>query len=129
MSYCRFSDDDFLCDVYVYESVHGGIMIHVAGTRYVFDRSVLPEYVSLMDGDVEKYMQRYEILMGLIKNSARVSIGYEHDGKEFMCGDEIEAAETLKMLRECGYNVPQSAIDALLGKADLMVDLFGMRLR
>ena len=113
MSYCRFSDDDYQCDVYVYES-DTGIVIHVAGIRYIFDRSVLPEYVDLRTGDIEKYMQRYEMLMGLIENAARVKIGYEHDVKSFGCKDEIEAAKTLEMLRECGYNVPQYAINDLV---------------
>jgi hypothetical protein len=116
MSYCRFSDDDYQSDVYVYESDEG-IMIHVAGMRYIFDRSVLPEYVDLMTGDAEKYMQRHEILMDLIKNSARVKIGYEHDGKTFICEDEIEAVETLNMLRECGYHVPTSAMADLIEEA------------
>lgn len=33
MSYCRFSTDDFQCDVYAYEDVRGGWTICVAATR------------------------------------------------------------------------------------------------
>ena len=37
MSYCRFSSEDFSCDVYVYDDAMGGTTVHVAGNRYVGD--------------------------------------------------------------------------------------------
>lgn len=36
MSYCRFSTDDYQCDVYVYEDVGGWWSTHVAGNRPVY---------------------------------------------------------------------------------------------
>ena len=36
MSYCRFSTDNFRCDLYAYGS-HDGYHLHVAGNRVVWD--------------------------------------------------------------------------------------------
>ena len=46
MSYCRWSSDDFQCDVYVYESVAGGFVTHVAANRVVFRMNCLPWFLS-----------------------------------------------------------------------------------
>lgn len=35
MSYCRWSCDDFECDLYCYSDVSGGWTIHVAANRHV----------------------------------------------------------------------------------------------
>src|SRR5687767_6611694 len=37
MSYCRWSTDDFQCDLYCYEDVSGGFTTHVAGRRKIWD--------------------------------------------------------------------------------------------
>lgn len=34
MSLCRFSDNNFKCDIYCYEDVKGGFTTHVAAARY-----------------------------------------------------------------------------------------------
>jgi hypothetical protein len=34
MSYCRWSSDNFRCDLYCYEDAGGGWTTHVAGARY-----------------------------------------------------------------------------------------------
>ncbi len=33
MSYCRWSSDNFTCDLYCYEDARGGFITHVAGAR------------------------------------------------------------------------------------------------
>lgn len=34
MSYCRWSSDNFKCDLYAYEDICGGYTIHIAARRY-----------------------------------------------------------------------------------------------
>ena len=53
MSYCRFSSDDWQCDVYVYADVAGGWTTHVAAVRFVFDKE-LPPPVENPDGDSDE---------------------------------------------------------------------------
>jgi hypothetical protein len=43
MSYCRWSSNDFQCDVYVYEDVAGGWTTHVACNRVVYSEPLREE--------------------------------------------------------------------------------------
>jgi hypothetical protein len=113
MSYCRFSTDDFQCDVYCYESFMGGFAIHVAGNR-VIPCEPLPPPIALTKDGIPEYLERSEIVREILDRSPRTAIGLQHDGEEFMEPDAGAAAERLKYLRDLGYNVPQFAIDALI---------------
>lgn len=42
MSYCRWSTDDFLCDLYIYEHYEGFWAIHVASIRRVYHKPLPP---------------------------------------------------------------------------------------
>lgn len=111
MTYCRFSDNDHQCDVYVYESCYGGYTIHVGCNRVVF-KSKLPETVSL--DNMDAYFKRHKIVMEMIQDAERVKIGLEHDGKSFNEDTAIDCANRLIELKNMGYNVPQYAIDGLM---------------
>lgn len=117
MSYCRFSTDDFQCDVYCYEDVYGGFTTHVAVRRSIIDRSSLPPKVPLSKDTVDQYLERHQKLMELLKDCEREPIGLPYDGQSFNDPTPLEAAERLEMLQEAGYNVPQYAIDALREEA------------
>lgn len=113
MSYCRFSSNDFQCDVYVYADVTGGFTTHVAGNRVVFGRE-LPEVVALNgEADAVRWYARHKQVMEMIDESKRESIDLPHAGGTFNDHDANECANRLESLRELGYRVPQYAIDAL----------------
>jgi hypothetical protein len=112
MSYCRWSSDDFQCDIYCYADVSGGYTTHVAGKRYVF-KQPLPPTISIIDS-VEEWFERDQKVSEMLKSSALVKIGLPSDGKSFNDATATEAAARLANLKEEGYRVPQSAIDALL---------------
>lgn len=72
MSYCRWSSDDFQCDVYCYEADEGFI-IHVAVSRPVLKDGDLPPRIpfqvqipdnpdDLMDDHVQNNLHRLELL-------------------------------------------------------------------
>jgi hypothetical protein len=123
MSYCRWSSDGMKCDVYVYESEYGYVC-HVAG-RKIVNLHEAPECPSLLDvplgedGKIKKevmkaFVEKHREWMEWLSESAiRENIGLEHDGKTFSCDTPGDMAETLIMLKEVGYQVPQYAIDAL----------------
>lgn len=120
MSYCRWSSDDFQCDVYVYADVSSGWTTHVAVNRPVIDRSVLPP---IIEEDPLSWHRRMEAVSKQLKTAERKTIGLPYDGKMFNDETPGEAAETLMMLRTAGYNVPQYAIDALRAEQKEMEDV------
>lgn len=116
MSYCRWSSDDFHCDIYAYEHCGGYWAIHVAGNRVVGD---VPSTKGLLaDGGVEAFMIAHAAQMAFLDTCEREPIGLPHDGESFDCGTPEEAADTLEMLRGLGYIVPQYAIDTLREEAE-----------
>lgn len=117
MSYCRWSSEDFQCDVYAYESVHGGFMVHVAGNRVLFTEP-LPEEVPLDKDNIEAFMARHQKVMAMVDAAERVPIGLPHDGVDFCETSAADCADRLESLRALGYRVPQYAIDCLREEAD-----------
>jgi len=116
MSYCRWSSDDFQCDVYVYEDCTGGFTTHVAGRRHVFKES-LPPIVPMDEKLKDEYFERYNKVIEIVKISDVVDIDLPCAGESFNDDTAGECADGLESLRAMGYNVPQYAIDALKEEA------------
>lgn len=113
MSYCRWSSDDFQCDVYVYEDCSGGWTTHVASRRHVFKEPIPPE-VPFDKEHQAAWFDRHRKIMKMCDSAEMHGIGLKFDGKTFNHETPSDCAGWLKELREAGYNVPQYAIDALL---------------
>lgn len=142
MSYCRWSSDNFRCDVYVYESVHGGWETHMAGRRRLF--APIPDLIGCRvsmvlynragiawDEEQRKpiyprtlacYVYRawlyftigfYRLHALSLRLIPLRPIGLPHDGECFVDATPGECADRLERLRAMGYRVPQSAIEAL----------------
>ncbi len=116
MSYCRFSSDDYQCDVYCYEDVSGGFTTHVAGSRPVLD-GTLPPPVPFDRENIAAFMARHEKAMAWLERAELRDIDLPHAGECFNDPDAASAAARLQMLKDAGYNVPQYAIDALREEA------------
>lgn len=62
MSYCRWSSDNFECDLYCYSDVNGGYTTHVAGRRRQGDELVaigLPhDGKTFNDATLEEFKER-----------------------------------------------------------------------
>jgi hypothetical protein len=112
MSYCRFSSDDFQCDVYAYESCMGGFQVHVAGSRYVFTQP-LPEPVSFEREHFQQWCDRHQQVYKMVEEASLQPIGLSRDGASLIVRTPGECADLLENLRAEGYRVPQYAIDAL----------------
>lgn len=48
MSYCRWSSDNWKCDLYCYEDVRGGYTTHVAGRRRVGVETLPPDPMAML---------------------------------------------------------------------------------
>jgi hypothetical protein len=116
VSYCRWSSDDYQCDVYVYEDVCGGFTTHVAGGRYVF-KEPLPPPVSWDPQNMQAWFDRHDKVTQMVEDAETQAIGLPHDGESFNDDTAEECANRLEALRALGYNVPQYAIDALREEA------------
>jgi len=114
MSYCRWSSDDFQCDVYVYEHVDGYIAIHVAECRPEYTEE-LPPPVEITD--FKAYMARLEKVYDMLHRAVRNKIGLPCDGETFEIADKAEAADKLQELRDMGYKVPDYVIACLREEA------------
>ncbi len=113
MSYCRWSTDNFACDLYCYADVSGGWTTHVASSRYKGD---IPKTDwSLREGETDETW------------SIRLAAEYKAQHEYLMaCGQEIIdlpfAGETfndrtledflvrLRTLRALGYQFPDDVI-------------------
>ena len=111
MSYCRWSSDDWMCDVYVYEA-EDGFTIHVAGSKYVTE---IPKVPSMPHNGTEEqwadWFQKYNHQMEVVKNAKMEKIGGPYDGQDFIFITIQEAYNKLKDIKEHGYNVPQFVFD------------------
>ena len=115
MSYCRWSTDDYQCDVYVYEDAGGGWTTHVASARYVYKEPLPPVVECDPDNDEawEAWLDRHKAVQRMVDEADRVEIGLPHDGDTFSDDSAGECADRLESLRLLGYVVPQDAIDSL----------------
>jgi hypothetical protein len=118
MSYCRWSSDDYQCDIYCYAACSGGYMIHVAGNRVIPNQPLPPPEPFRADNAARwaSWLQRHSTITKIIMRSPRQAIDLPHAGECFNEPTATDAANRLLMLRELGYNIPQYAIDALLAE-------------
>lgn len=116
MSYCRFSTDDFTCDVYCYESCFGGWDIHVAALRHRLKN--LPPPVPFDIKNLDPWFERHKKVLEMVRHAKRYPIGLPHDGESFNEPTAAAAAQRLIELKHVGYNVPQSAINALVKESE-----------
>lgn len=112
MSYCRWSSDDFACDLYCYGSSQG-YETHVATNRAVGE---IPKVGPFPDGDAPKeewnaFAARHQAQLDWLGTCERVSIGGPHDGESFCDATAEEWLATLTMLRAAGYHFPDYVLD------------------
>jgi hypothetical protein len=117
MSYCRFSDDDFGCDAYIYESVDG-FMMHLAATR--LEQPLPPTAHLLPNGSAKSSVdawQRY--FRARAENSLRlaqaVQVPIEHDdaGKTFRFDDTDDLLRKVIEIKSNGFRVPDYVVTTL----------------
>lgn len=114
MSYCRWSTDDFRCDLYIYDSDRG-TEVHVTSGRYDIPDDAYPPPVSFMDVDINVWFERHKIVDDLIHEAETKHIGGPFDGKSFTFDTPSEAADWIEHeLAPLGiYRFPDDLVEAL----------------
>lgn len=110
MAYCRWSSQDFACDLYAYES-DAGYTIHVASYRVVGDVPPLSWEFEDRDAWFDAYRAQHEFLA----EAAHEPIGLPYDGDTFVFDTLEEFGACFRMLREAGYRFPD-AVFALIAE-------------
>lgn len=103
MSYCRFSSDNFRCDLYCYESCYGGYVTHVAGRKPVDDVPVVPAFGSVPD---DQWLCAHRMQMAFLETCECAPLGLPHDGETFHDEDLPSFLARLENLKSLGYRVP-----------------------
>lgn len=113
MAYCRWSSDNFKCDVYTYAHVDGSWTTHVAGRRRL-GLETLPENPYTREAiGAPDWSERYKAYHKALGELPFVNIDLPHVGETFKDVGPKECADTLRMLRGLGYHVPEYAIEEL----------------
>ena len=112
MAFVLFSSMDGQSEVYVYESVHGGYVTHVAKTRVTFKQELPPQVPFDLDY-CEEWLARHRKVSDMLSKADLNPIGLPHDGEVFVDYTAFEAANRLESLKAIGYRVPEDVIKEL----------------
>jgi len=113
MSYCRFSSDDWSCDIYAYADVSGGYTVHVAANRYVGVPKIDPLPQDFTDEQFDKWFKGNQMQLDFLETAEQVRIGLPDDGKTYNYPDLRDFLNALLAFQQIGYHVPQDVIDAV----------------
>ena len=117
MSYCRFSTDDYECDLYVYDDTNGGITIHVARVRRVL-KEPLPPKIKMTPDNISKWMERNSQVIKILEEADLVKIGLDFDGQSFYGLERDQAADLIEALINLGYRAPTWLVQAVRQDTD-----------
>lgn len=101
MSYCRWSSDDFMCDLYCYADIGGGWTTHVARRR------------SLRRPETPSPYTREALEKAQIADLPLEPIGLPYDGMTFNDATLESFRERVVMLLAAGYAAPDHLIERI----------------
>jgi len=109
MSYCRWSSDNWKCDLYCYAHVDGGYMTHVAGCRH----KNVPELPAYGSASNSEHWEAYKKQMEFLDTAEIEDIGLEYDGSSFNDPDLESFLGRVLLLKKEGYHVPDYVIERI----------------
>ena len=110
VSYCRWSSDDFLSDVYAYEDAEGWAL-HVADRHPAIDLDKLGSVPA--PDDIDAYLDRHRKLKDLLRGATLQPIEHPEAGKSYVFDCPGDLADKLDQLSRDGLHVPTGVVDAL----------------
>ena len=107
MSYCRWSSNDFQCDLYIYSDVNGGWTTHVADCTYS-ERIPLP----LENLNPKDYAEAWEKHFQEL-DACRITFTQPWAGETFNDDSLAALSERLYIMRLMGYRFPDYVFDRI----------------
>jgi|GEM_PF-1358293 len=128
MSYCRWSSNNFGCDLYCYESEEG-FMTHIAANRVVGDipeaslaflqeepddaSELVMDRLTNYNDKWKKFFEDHQAQMDFLETAEREPIGLPYDGESYCDKSLGEFLQRLLHLRETGYIFPDYVLEAV----------------
>lgn len=106
MSYCRWSSDDFKCDIYAYADVAGGYTIHVAANRHREGSSPFPSWEGKASPEQIAAVEKWS-------EETLIPITLPWAGAVFLETTLESFLERMLALRAEGYRIPDWAIERI----------------
>jgi len=119
MSYCRWSSNNWACDLYCYDSGgkdEGGYTTHVAGNRVAGEIPQVPDFPLTRDpdsADWKEWHDAYEAQHKFLKDCQREFIDLPHAGETFQDNTLEEFRARLLELRKIGYRFPDRVLEQI----------------
>lgn len=110
MAYCRWSTDDFLCDLYIWDDVAGHTAVAVASRRVVYEEP-LPEPIPWDVERIEEIYARQKVVRDLPQHYEDIEL--PHAGEILCVPTPAAAADLVAELRALGYCCPDGIEQAL----------------
>lgn len=107
MSLCRFSCDNFKCDLYAYESEEG-FMIHVADAR---PSGRVPKITADPIKDPDKFFKQHDKQHRFLDKCKYKKINLKYAGTSFVVQEPEEFLAKLKELKKIGYRFPDHVLE------------------
>jgi len=106
------------CDIYLYADVNGGYTCHVAGIKRVSDTPCPPMPKEWSKAPVEELTATLAAQREWVDQSTLAPINLPYDGKSYYNLDRDNMVDTLQMLKDAGYCMPDDLITVLKEEDD-----------
>jgi hypothetical protein len=111
MSFCRWSSNDFDCDIYSYwDASQGGITTHIAGRRVIGE---IPKVPDLLKSPIKDFVKAHRKQMKFLETCEREEIKLPFAGETFNDPDLKFFLKRLLELKEIGYHIPEDVIETV----------------
>ncbi|MDP9037818.1 MAG: hypothetical protein M3O02_00925 [Acidobacteriota bacterium] len=111
--YCRWSDDNFSCQLYCYEDRDGGYATHVIARRPIGD---VPQVTALLMDDPCAFMEQVRAQIDFMLGAQYELLDLPFAGESFHDATLPEFRVRLDELRRVGYRFPQRVLDRVDGE-------------
>lgn len=116
MSYCRWSSDNFRCDLYVYNSIDDTYVIHVAAKRRIGDWGESPYEAILRDPDKDipkDWSNQVKAYHERLNAAPLMEIKLPYAGSTLYEKSPEGLLRRLLELRKLGYCFPDEVLDTV----------------
>ncbi|WP_299083192.1 hypothetical protein [uncultured Ruegeria sp.] len=122
MAYCRWSDNNGYCDVYVNGDLKRGWTTRVATKRHpegrpLDDLNTIKKHRGDPRKALEKSIEARTACEAWEKENPKIPIAHKDAGAKFKHSTPSECADNLERLKSEGFGIPQHTIDQLREEA------------